>query len=440
MARMDGVRSADLNVLDELYLHLDRDDEPWSVHLEAGVEGTVDAERLGEAIRVAARMHPIARARLLSPRATDVHYHWDIADELDEVPLDVVSCRDDRALEAERERLMGTRPSLETAPPFAAKLAHHPAGDAIMLNLSHAAGDGISAVRLMASLLRAYAGQDDPVAPVDPLEVRDIRRLVNSASPRARLARGRTLIEQSVRLTGSPARIAPQGANGRPGYGFELLRLDAGELQLVMGHRRDGATVNDVLLGALSVTIARWNQDHGAAGQTITLMMPVNLRPPEWRTEVFGNFASYVSVQLLADEQVDLGAAAAGAAQRTRAIKSQGAAGLVVDLLELPTATLPTVVKQRFQDLITLTGNRLVDTAVLSNLGRLDSVPRLDQEAGSVRRVWFSPPGRMPLGASLGAATYEDELFLCLRYRHALFDPPSAAAFAALLRETLTAP
>ena len=30
--------SAELNILDELYLHLDRDDEPWSVHVEVGVD------------------------------------------------------------------------------------------------------------------------------------------------------------------------------------------------------------------------------------------------------------------------------------------------------------------------------------------------------------------------------------------------------------------
>jgi hypothetical protein len=96
-------------------------------------------------------------------------------------------------------------------------------------------------------------------------------------------------------------------------------------------------------------------------------------------------------------------------------------------------------VKQRFQDLISLTGSRFVDTAVLSNLGRLEAVPALGGGAGAVKRVWFSPPGRMPLGASVGAATYGDELFLCLRYRHALFDASAAADFAALLREVLTA-
>jgi NRPS condensation-like uncharacterized protein len=197
--------------------------------------------------------------------------------------------------------------------------------------------------------------------------------------------------------------------------------------------------VNDVLLGALALTIHRWNERHGEGEARIGIMMPVNLRPGAWRTDVFGNFASVVSVDLGAGDQADLPAAVAAAAERTRQIKDEGGAGLAVDLLELPTATLPTAVKQRFQDLISLTGSRFVDTAVLSNLGRLEAVPALGGEAGEVRKVWFSPPGRMPLGASLGAATYGAELFLTLRYRHALFGARAAADFAALLREGLLA-
>ena len=40
-------------------------------------------------------------------------------------------------------------------------LAHRHEGDAVLLNLHHAAGDGISAARLMLSILRAYAGEDE---------------------------------------------------------------------------------------------------------------------------------------------------------------------------------------------------------------------------------------------------------------------------------------
>ena len=51
--------------------------------------------------------------------------------------------------------------------------------------------------------------------------------------------------------------------------------------------------------------------------------------------------------------------------------------------------------------------------------------------------IWFSPPGRMPLGASMGVATLNDRLHVTLRYRHALFDANAAERFQGLFRETL---
>ena len=190
------MQTTPLNVLDELYLHLNREEEPWSVHLEVRVEGRIDAARLRTAV-----------------------------------------------------------------------------GEAALAHLHHAAGDGLSALRLMGSIARAYAGEEDPVATVDALEVRD------------------------------------------------------------------------------------------------------------------------------------------------------------VSLFALPSA-LPTGLKQRMQKLIPLTGNLVVDTATLSNLGRLPAAPSFG-DAGAVNAVWFSPPGRMPLGASLGVATLDERLFLTLRYRHALFDANAATEFLA---------
>jgi NRPS condensation-like uncharacterized protein len=430
------VAEAQLNILDELYLHLDRPDEPWSVQLEVGVEGRVDEERLAAAVQGAATRHPIARARLGDWSGTDRRYNWEIDDALPAIPVEVVDCAGDPCLAGARERLYAFSPPLDSPPPFTATLAHHPDGDAIMLNLHHGAGDGIGVLRLMASILREYTGQDDPEPPVDPLEVRDIGRLVGASSFAERLRRGRALIEHVSRFATSPTRVAPDGGSARDGYGFELRRLDATELDAVLARREDGATANDVLLAALGIAIRRWNERHGADVDRMALMMPVNLRPPEWRTDVLGNFASYVTVHLAAEEQEDLPAAIRAVAEHTRKIKDDGVAGLIVDLLELPGA-LPAGVKRRLQELIPLTGNLTVDTAVLSNLGRLDALPDLGGEAGAVRSVWFSPPGRMPLGASIGVATLGGDLFVTLRYRHALFDQQAAAGFATLYREVL---
>jgi NRPS condensation-like uncharacterized protein len=430
------MREADLNLLDELYLHLDRDDEPWTVHLEVQAEGNLAPERLREAIREAARKHPIARARLADSRGTDVRYRWEITEELSDPRLDVVDCETDADVAAARERLLATSPRLDRHGPFSVLLARHPDGDSLVLNLHHAAGDGLAALRLMASIARAYGGEHDPDPPVDPLGVRDIRELV-SGSVADRLKRSRGALEYLTRGVSRPSRVAAKGETDAPGYGFELLELRADEMERLRERRPDGATVNDVLLGALAVTVRRWNESNEGDTGAAYLMMPINLRPPEWRHDVVGNFASYVSVRVSADEHEGLEEATAATAERTRRIKDEGLAGLIVDLFEAPTA-LPSAVKRRLQDLIPLTGNVVVDTAVLSNLGKLQAVPHLG-DAGAVKAVWFSPPGRMPLGASVGAATLDGALCLTLRYRHRLFGPAAAAEFMNLYRETLLA-
>ena len=425
------------NVLDELYLSFDREEEPWSVHLEIRVEGHVDAERLEAAVREAALRHPIARARLGRSRFTDVRYDWEIADELGDVDTEEVDCADAADADRAREELLSRAPSLESPGPFSLLLAHQPGGDTIVLNLRHAAGDGLAALRLMGSIARAYGGEADPLPPEDPLEVRDIQSLTGVGSVKERIARGRAMLDYLGRGVSAPARIARDTGDDSPGYGFERLAFEPEEVRRVVERRSGGATVNDVLLGALAVTVRRWNEDHGESTGAVYLMMPINLRPPEWKFEVVGNFASYVSVRVAANDHESLEAAVESAAASTRRIKDGGIAGLIVDLLD-PTTLLPTGVKRRMQDLIPLTGNIVVDTAVLSNLGRIDDVPHLG-EAGAVREVWFSPPGRMPLGASLGAVTLGGRLFVTLRYRHALFHRDAARRFLESFKGELVA-
>jgi NRPS condensation-like uncharacterized protein len=425
------LETARLNVLDELYLHLDREDEPWSVHLEIRAEGRIDKGRLADAARTAALRHPIARARLGESRFTDVRYDWEIADQLVAIDVEEIDSGTERA----REALLSRAPSLETPGPFSLLLAHEPEGDVVVLNLHHAAGDGLAALRLMGSIARAYGGEDDPLPPLDPLDARDIRSLAGAGSVRERIARGRATLDYLGRGVSTPARIAREASDDAPGYGFERIAFEPDEVTRIVDRRGDTATVNDVLLGGLAVTIRRWNLEHGEGTGAVYLMMPINLRPPEWRFEVVGNFASYVSVRLGESDHETLDAAIASAADSTRRIKDGALAGLIVELFDAPTL-LPTGLKKRMQDLIPLTGNIVVDTAVLSNLGRIDEVPRLG-EAGAVREVWFSPPGRMPLGASLGAVTLDGRLFVTLRYRHALFHGDAAARFLLEFKRSL---
>jgi NRPS condensation-like uncharacterized protein len=431
------VQNTPLNLLDELYLTLDRRQEPWVVHMEARVTGRLDPDRLAAALGVAVQHHPIARARLAESRSTDRSHRWEIYDQLSEVPLHIAACDDDAMLAEARERHFAFTPSLDVAPPFAVLLAHVPDGDAILLNVNHAAADGMGAARLMRSILRAYAHVEDPDPPVDPLAVRDVRGLAGAVSAAERMVRARALVRHALSQAVPVARVARDGGDERPAYGFELASFSPAETAAFIEERPEGATVNDVLVAALALAITRWNDEHGRPAGRVSISVPVNLRPSDWRTDVVANFASYVTVALGPQEQESLPAAVEATRQLTATIKRDGLSGTVVDLLAGP-ATLTVAARRRLQDLIPLTGDVVVDTASLSNLGVVDGLPSLG-EAGSVRGLWLSPPGRMPLGASFGVLTLDGRLHVTLRYRHALFDQDAARAFAAIYRDVLLA-
>jgi NRPS condensation-like uncharacterized protein len=180
---------------------------------------------------------------------------------------------------------------------------------------------------------------------------------------------------------------------------------------------------------ALAVTIHRWNDEHGQQTGRIALSMPVNLRPAAWRTEIVGNFASYATVSLGAADTREPARALEAVAAQTRTIKREGLARSIVDMLA-GSADLTIAVKRRLPDLIAMTGNVVVDTASLSNLGVLAGLP--------VHAAWFSPPGRMPLGTAFGAVTLDGRLHVTLRYRHAQLGAAAADTLLSRYRETLT--
>jgi hypothetical protein len=204
-----------LNVLDELYLHLDREDEPWTVHVEIRVDGPIERVALQAGAREAGARHPLARAQLTPSGGIDLHYTWLIADQLGDIDLREVSCREPDELDRAREALLDRVSSLDRPGPFSLLLAHTSDAAVIVLNLHHAAGDGLSALRLLGSIARAYARQDDPLPPVDPLEVRDVAALAAPGSVKDRLERGRAGLDYLTRGVATPTRIAPVERSAR---------------------------------------------------------------------------------------------------------------------------------------------------------------------------------------------------------------------------------
>jgi NRPS condensation-like uncharacterized protein len=424
-----------LNVLDELYLNLDRAAEPWTTHYEVHVRSHLDADRLAGAIAVASARHPFARARLASWRFQDRSYVWEVADQLDEMPLKVTVCNDENALAQERERLFSTSPSLGTAPPFAIVLARCGDRDVLLVNMHHAVADGVSAARLVLSIMRAYAGEDDPLPPVDPLAAHDVRALAAARSTREQSARRHALLADAAwRSLMQTARVAREGGDDRPAYGFELFALSVDESRKVFDGHPHRTTVNDLLLAALAAAIDRWNAEHGRRAGPIALSMPINLRPAAWRFEIVSNFASWVTVWVRPEPGEDVSSIATRVATTTRAIKRDGLGGSAVDLLTIQ-GDLMIAAKRWLHYVKAFSSDIAVDTASLSNFGRLDPLPASFD--GIDAAVWAAPPSQMPLGVGIGVVTVGDRLHVGMRYRHAQFDRAAARKFMDLYRAVL---
>ncbi len=418
-------------------MYFEQPGEPWSIHVEIHVAGRLDPERLLSSARVACERHPMARVRLAPFSPRDHTYRWEVQDHVDPPDLEVVACVDEQAFASVRERLLETHPSLDAAPPFKLALIHRPQGDALILNLHHAACDGVSAVRIVTSIWRSYAGIKDPVPAFDPLQARDLRSLVVPPTRRERLRRMAKL-RPMLAENGSPyVRVAPRGSGGS-GNGLCLLSFDEQETTIIGNRRSETSTMNDVLLGGLALAIRRWNSGYGAAPGRISMMMPANIRAPSWSSEVLGNFVSSIPVSVPQAEPDCLEEIVSAVTKRTRKAKQDRSAHALIDVITTFLGRLPVRYKHKWESRIPKTRERMEYTAILSNLGRL-TLPDLGGEAGSVQAAWFSPPARFTRGFAIGALSLGGRLQFALRYHRALFDDDAAADFTQLYRDTLLA-
>jgi len=425
------------NEVDEAFFHLSRPNEPDSIQFEVRAPGRLDAERLASAVAHALRLHPMARARQAPWSPLRLQYTWEITDTVGIEPLALVECQDDEALASVRERLQGLFVPLEESPPLRMLLVRHPAGDLVMLHASHTATDGIGALRFLRSVLRAYAGAPDVLPAVDPLAVRQLRPLLAARGPQEQRARWEALMRsQAEAWTAPPARIAEHGARAAPGYGFVHARLSAEELARLEGRRQLGATLNDVLLAALHLTLDRWNQSHGQRPHRISTYVPTNLRPAHWRLEVVANLSLSATVSSFPEERSEPRALLASLVRQTRRIKETGEAAALAELLG-PAPLVPLFWKQALPGMMALTGERFLPTAVLSNLGELRE-PFSFGAGAEATELWWSPPSRMPMGLAVGVVSHRGTLHLVTRHRHTLMDTRAAHAFSqGLVRSVL---
>jgi NRPS condensation-like uncharacterized protein len=425
--RLGQVRFA---VADELTCYYDRPDEPANVHLEARVPARLDEAGVRAAVRAVLEGEPELRTRQSATSRWRPAFYWEYLAGVDVDPVATASFADEDELADLRSALLSQSPSLRTCPPLRFLLATGPGGDALILNAHHARIDGLSCLRLLRQVAEHYTvlarGGDPPEPP-------GVGAPCGAAfPPRSVAALPRSSVQATPRSDGiTPiVKIAPEPEAGpssdRSGYGTRHVTWDG--LEEAASLRAAGASVNDLLIAAMMMTIAGWNESHGRKRGLIKITMPVGDPAQAGAGGLWANTSRLTSVTARIEAGLAAADLLADVAAQTRYAKEHSGPQVDFFCRVLAASPVPVAVKDRLlRTAITLAGSVVCDTCLVSNLGVIEPVTF---GAVTASQLWFSTFAHMPRGLSLGALTVAGRLQLTFRYRPALFSEPAAAAFA----------
>ncbi|MGI5404446.1 condensation protein [Streptomyces sp. CA-135486] len=414
-------------VVDEISRHCLREEEPETVHIEVHLPRQPDPERLRSAFGEALLRHPRILVREAPGSWYRRRYEWELTGTPDVDPVGFPE-PGPGALERARVRALAVTPPLSVSPPVRLEVVRPSSTGSscvLLLTLNHTALDGPACLRVLATAAELYGGA---VAPTS-----SVRSPVGSA--------GRPGPPPPGRAGGParPARVAPAtDARGAGGNGLLLADLPVPRRPAGAGY-----TVNDQLLVATCLMIARWNRLHDAPPRPMRITMPVDDRPRGAEMPI-GNGTRLVEVGFEAQECAPepgpeaLAALLHRTAERTRALKSapRPQLGHAATLLTAP--ALPVGMRAALTRGIRWAAAPWTSTTLLSNIGRIP-YPLDFAEAGRAEAVWFSAPAAMPRGLTVTTASTGGRLHLALRWSRALLDDAAGQRLCDFFTEYLAA-
>lgn len=379
---------------------------PFNGELAVDTGERLDVERLRAAAAGASRMHFLCGVRRRRAGPWGCRDAW-VPDR--EAWMDEVVVQSEPAAPQDRDDFLEQFVPASRAPAFRLLLARHEDGDQLTLSASHIATDGLGALCLLRTIAAEYAGR-----PVEPSAVgyREARRFLATLTDRTPEARRREW-EVACRLAqetwpGATTHVAASAEGLGLGRGLHHHRIAwAPEPR----RHRDAPTVNDVLAVALLRAIEEHNIRRGVACGRMTILVPLNLRPPSWAGRPMGNFSIVSLLVSQPRQRVEPRRFLASIAEQSRMLRADRAAAGQLSILRL-SAILPRFV----QDVATrvVYASDQMPTAILSNLGRIDDVPFAT--TGEVRAVWASPPCRSPCALGVGVVFHAGYLHFSFRF------------------------
>ncbi|MFI8853538.1 condensation protein [Streptomyces sp. NPDC053499] len=423
--------------VDEITRHCLDDDEPETVHVEIHLPGLPDPDRLRAAFAEAMRRHPRILLRQAPTRWWAPRYEWVLTEQPDRDPVSFPG----GTLEEARCRALAQCPSLEASPPFRAEVIEgHGGGCVLLVTINHTALDGPACLRVVATAAELYGGADNSPAPPP---VRTAPAQQGGADERP---------SPGGRLWTRPARVAADTRHpAAPGNGMLIAELPVPARPSRTTGLPAPYTVNDQLLVATWLMVARWNSAHERPVRPVRITMPVDDRPRTLEMPI-GNGTRLVEVTFGAQErELHRVLTAPGApdreaverllratAARTRALKSvrRPQLGFSGDLLTTP--LLPVGLRATGIRTLRRAAGPWASTTLLSNIGRIP-YPLDFGDAGRARAVWFSAPAKVPRGLSVTTVSTGGRLQLALRWSHARLDDSGGERLGALFAEALAA-
>ena len=415
--------------LEEMTHHLDRKFEAWNMQGEIESTGTVDVERLEEAMLTAIDYHPLAGARRRPSNLTDSRYEWVLPDEPEPPEVEVVDSGD-IDLRAARNRVYGETFDLTEESPFRVLVYRGggiDGGDHVLQSTSHVAGDGIGTLRFANAVWTAYNGHT-PIR--DAVSLQESRSFLRDIEP-SRVADAVEAMDSLARRArgtiAGPTGIAPDGGSDRDGWGYARRYLDPGPTARLVSERPEGVSVNDVLMAALHLTIAEWNADHGEVEARQSVLMPVNLRPDDWFRQVMAMYSMFESIRTGRGDRRDPEATIRMVNRQTTKVKERDRARALYKAVTLMPEEIPVGLREQLPEIFRGPGRRLADTAILTNLGNIPTYPSVGED--TEEKPWFSPPAWRGTPVGIGVATLDGRVNLMARYLLSKFDADGADRF-----------
>ncbi|MGW2417357.1 condensation protein [Streptomyces tubercidicus] len=487
--------------MDEISRHCLDDSQPETVHIEVHLPGRVDPARLRTAFHRALARHPRILMRQAPVRWWHRHYTWQLTAAPDVDPVDFPPPGPE-ALARARRRALDACPPLDASPPVRLEVIEETGGGTVLLlTVHHTALDGPACLRVLATAAALYGGADSapgpspvraagpgterPQADDRPAAGRRFSRPARIAAAPSRTPHGdrsghggrsehdarpgrstrpehddRSKHDARPGPNTRPERDAPPGHGTPPGNGMLLTNLPIPPRPPRAPGQAAPYTVNDQLLVATWLMIARWNRLHAPTGphgtpspstSPITITMPVDDRPRGADMPI-GNGTRLLTVGFGPEERRDAGPLTADppdpdavarllrrTAARTRALKAAPPGrqlGVPTTLLTAP--VLPVMLRGAVTRALRTAAAPWTSTTLLSNIGRIP-YPLDFGDAGRPTAVWFSAPARMPRGLTVTTASVADRIQVALRWSPTLLDDAAGARLGDLFRSSLAA-